>query len=244
MIQRIKEMNPDSKRKLKKWSITTFAVITAGFAILSLVLALIPVRFGVGLDWDNVRRVEVGNLTGGGGAFDTDEAWLATRPQHEFVINEVTRLLTSAQRTNALAQTFRRSNERVLGMGGAPTVNGANMSQAGIIRNSTDFVRVVFCNDNPQFALHNRGGGNYDLIDADDERATAATMVRAIFIPFASDISNRFGEHNIFFTVNNANHEPIRHRMVTYGNFYRLASFVRDLRMPLVPPSDAPGETA
>jgi hypothetical protein len=177
------------------------------------------VDYGLTFELQNVKDVMIVPAQGQGTLIFTD----STRPSHVNARDEALRLLTRSGNSNRLYQIFQdRGEERI-------TRNWTNNTSAHNVAANNDhfYIRITFLPGSPQFSIVETGRGVFEL--SDDPNAEPTEQVHQIFIPLGS-VVNRFAQHEWFISTRpeGTPGDSLRYRFVTWGNYWRLAEFVRE----------------
>ena len=212
-------------KSIRFWSICMAVGVFAAFSVLSIVLALIPLRFTVELERGNIMSIEFvsGDLTD---EIYTDSSWLDSRPNYEYALDRIMGYIERGRRTNRFANTFfhGRTDERIIAIP-PRTVNSIAGSEA-----SGHFLRIEFHSANPQFSLSSATGGDIQIMPAD---YNADAQIKQIIIPLGN-IERGFNEVVWFISLQDERNVNFTHSMTTFMNLYGLKNFTEELRIPML----------
>jgi len=200
----------------KKILVASFAAVLIVIGITTLVLALIPVRHGLGFTSANVRD-QIKDIGVSRGTGDETTLYLDDR-QNYFITNadakdEIIRLLERGSRTNRLSETFRRSRPRQVGQ---PSTTLASI----ISQSDNQLLHITFINS--PFAIR-RVGGILEFGSSVDARPYE--IVHHIFIPL-NNIRPYWQQQTWFMATSSGQPNFVEFNLRIMGNFRGLYNFL------------------
>jgi len=213
-----RELSPTMKL-VRLWSISMAIVIISAFGILSIVLALIPLRLADEIDRDHVLAISIYNAQHTHVVYP-DETHIA---EHNYVLNRVMDYLENGRRTNRFANTFFQGSTEERISATAPTTVDAISGRYG-----RHYLRLEFNPSNPQFSLSSATGTDIRLMPAS---YNTSAQVFQIIIPLGNT-ERGFNETRWYLSLSANRNINFSHHMITYANHFPLANFTRDLEMP------------
>ena len=210
-----------NSKAFKIWAVSFAAVLIVGFSILAIVLSSKKVEFGLPLELSNIREIKYFN--------DDNQKLLLTninRESYDNAIDEILNLLDKAHKTNKLKQTFGQA-------GGDYSVENNNSGYSTVSNFESrhkQFLRITF--NTPTHEITGRTNQDYQLatINPDTDMNYRIWM---ILIPL-EDIKNSFEKQTWYLVRHNpkeSTNPPITNKFTTYGNYYKLANFVANLKV-------------
>jgi len=258
-----KQLSP-KRQMIRLWSISMAIVVFVAFGIMSIVMALIPMNFGIyaydsdgnmmdGINWEQVKIVSFQSEFGYERVIYTDEPWLSDKPSYRIALEEIQRLIDGAFNTNRFMNFFFQSTSDV-------TLESPGTLTAGNIaaNNNYQLVRIEF--RTPQFSLfeftncdvhgaancptpatancRRRGTGNFEIRHAD---YSPERQIMQMIIPLGNSELG-MGPVTWHFSRNlrtdGATGNQFEFTMNTYGRIRPLHNYIADLRIPAPRPID------
>ena len=221
-----------TKEIVRIWVIGAVAIVLCAVAITSIVLASQSVTFGLDLNIENIAWIDVswqaeredGTTTLETRNLQTD--WRAQRPSQGIVMDEIMQGLRSGGRTNQLNQLFQS--------GGTQTVNRAHATTIDTIQRASDrnYIRIRFNNQNPQWGIiDGPTSGTFEIVPFGElpDNLQASRGILQIIVPLGN-VSNGFTSQTWYLSTR-TDTSTMNYRLDTWGNYYSLANFVRNIEL-------------
>jgi len=212
-------MSKQVKDMIKIWAIGMCVILIVGVGIFSLVLTSRRVQYGLAFNLDLVNSVEVWSNAEAQNILFVDQ----DRPSVQRATAEIMHLLQRGGRTNEFVQLFRGSGEERVSF--ATTNNNTHQ-----IRGNNDHLYIKINFRVPQFGISGTSSADFRLVPASEVENPRTMRIWQIFIPLGNQ-TNTFQEQRWFINTSENPNDTIQHMFTTWGNYYQLAAFVRDLQM-------------
>jgi len=216
-----------TKAMIKLWTIGMLIVIVLTLGIFSLVMGLSRVEYGFAALNFNTAEIDL-RISSGNENYRQAQTWTddyGNRTHHANARTEVFRLLEEAGSTNRLFQIFQSSGTEQMTFA-QPTVNSRPIVQTNASRH---YIELTWHRTTPQFAIYEYERGQFRLVNSGH---AGSNNIYRIIIPL-NGVSNRFQRHEWFISTNrDLENQTINRRFITWGNYYALAQFVEELRLP------------
>ena len=218
-----------TRKMIITWSVTMSAILVIACGIISLTLALMPVRYGrpmgTSINAANLFDIKYTKQSGGKQLL-TD----AKRPDYDEAIAEILGHLEKAGKTNKLKQLGQASGkERVTNN------NNRYTTVRNFQSNHTQYLKISFRKGNPQYGIVGNNNSNYGLVSASEVAGERNSTIWIILIPL-DNIKNKFTEQTWYLVrydpmESDETSLSITQKFTTYGNYYKLAEYISELEI-------------
>ena len=202
------------------------AILIVAAGVFSLVLGVQKVSYGLeALSFDG----RLASITYKSPTSSKELLTEVNRASYNNTVNEILTLLDKAGNTNKLSQLFQSGGKEAI------TNNNTNYTTVRNFESSNqNYIKLSFRKSNPLFGLKGDNNSNYELVPANQ----ITERNRTVWIMFISldDIKNKFQKHNWLLVrydpMENAESTlSITQKYTTYGNYHKLAEYVKELRV-------------
>ena len=201
------------------------AILIIAVGVFSLVLGIQKVSYGLtDLNFDGLASISYKSPTS-----SKELLTQVNRAGYNDTVNEILNMLDSAGKTNKLSQLFQSSGKETI------TRNNTNYTTVRNFESSNqNYIKLSFRKSNPIFGISGDNNSNYELVPA----SQITDRNRTIWIIFISldDIKNKFQKHDWLLVSydpweNTESTLSITQKYTTYGNYHKLAEYVKELRV-------------
>ena len=207
------------KQMLTLWIAGMCGIIVLTFSVFAIVLGVQRVQFGLDLDVAYLNTIDIRNKprTSDSEVFYVDH----NHPTSMLVRNSVLYFLKNGGQTNRLSQLFQPGNRDIKGH---PSRNITGVRNTLMVQTQSSHQYIAISWRIPQFAIITQGG---NISIEKSPNRTFNGNIHQIYI-MLNDIPDRFTEQIWYLVTSDpGSSNNINYTFTTWGNYSRLADFVR-----------------